>query len=60
VKSRGSQCNETLLVRAAVRPGSQSVCCEKLAVTAMRVLCDYIFIVNLFFIVYVYATVYGE
>jgi len=41
VKSRGSQCNETLLVRAAVRPGKKlgsSVCCEKLAVTAMPVL----------------------
>jgi len=25
VKSRGSQCNETLLVRAAVRPGKSSV-----------------------------------
>jgi len=45
VKSRGSQCNETLLVRAAVRPTGQkarsSVCCEKLAVTAMPVLTPY-------------------
>jgi len=38
VKSRGSQCNETLLVRAAVGPTTgqkarSSVCCEKLGTT---------------------------